>query len=574
MADTTDARTRTDEPRRGGMLRETRDSFAAVFANRNFRRIELAFAGSAIGDWAYTTAVAVWAYGEGGAKALGVWMAIRATLMAVTTPFGAALADKMSRKRLMIIADLIRAVLIAAAAACLFAGTSAIPIYVLATLTALLATPFMCAQRAMLPSLAERPQELTAANGTASSIESLAFFVGPALGALLLGFTTVQVVFLVNVATFLWSMTLVAGVRPPARLDDAGAADPESGAAVASDDGAAEEPGFLSETSAGFRTIAKDRGLLVVTIAAALQTFVAGAFRVFVVVMAAEVLGTGPRGVGFLESVFGVGCIMGGVVALSRASRGQLGVDLAVGVATWSLPLMLVTVWPSPVTCFAAVVLMGLGNPLVDVSLDTIVQRITPDELLGRVFGALETCLIATSALGALAMPFLLDGTELRWALLVVALPVGVAVLLGLPEMRRLDSWLVMPAKVPLLRRIDVFAPLSPAAVESLARGLKEMRFAAGDVLVREGEPSDLFYVIETGRVEVTQTGRLLRHEGPGEYFGEIGLLRDVPRTATISAAEDTVVQTITREDFLSAVNGHREAWQAADRIVTRRLAV
>lgn len=217
---------------------------------------------------------------------------------------------------------------------------------------------------------------------------------------------------------------------------------------------------------------------------------------------------------------------------------------------------------------------MGLGNPLVDVSLDTIVQRITPDELLGRVFGALETCLIATSALGALAMPFLLDGTELRWALLVVALPVGVAVLLGLPEMRRLDSWLVMPAKVPLLRRIDVFAPLSPAAVESLARGLKEMRFAAGDVLVREGEPSDLFYVIETGRVEVTQTGRLLRHEGPGEYFGEIGLLRDVPRTATISAAEDTVVQTITREDFLSAVNGHREAWQAADRIVTRRLAV
>ena len=109
MADTTDARTRTDEPRRGGMLRETRDSFAAVFANRNFRRIELAFAGSAIGDWAYATAVAVWAYGEGGAKALGVWMAIRATLMAVTTPFGAALADKMSRKRLMIIADLIRA---------------------------------------------------------------------------------------------------------------------------------------------------------------------------------------------------------------------------------------------------------------------------------------------------------------------------------------------------------------------------------------------------------------------------------------------------------------------------------
>ena len=569
MADVPELAAHAEEPARPGMLRETRDSLAAVFANRNLRRIEIAFAGSAIGDWAYATAVAVWAYGEGGAKAVGIWMAIRYTLMAVAAPFGATLADRMPRKRLMILADLGRAVLVSAAAACLFLDTPAAPIYVLATLTSLLATPFMVAQRSLLPALAAKPEELTAANGTASTIESLAFFAGPALGALLLGFTTVQVVFLVNVATFIWSASLVSGIRPPAP-----AAADETPNGPVDDDAAGEEGGFLVETSQGFRAIARDRGLVTVTVAACVQTVVAGASAVFVVVMAADVLGTGVRGVGFLDSIFGVGSIVGGVVAISRATRNRLAGDLSVGVALWSLPLLLVTVWPSPVTCFAAMALLGLGNPLVDVSLDTIIQQITPDEVLGRVFGALEACFISTMALGALMMPFLIDGFGLRWALLVLAIPVGVVVVLGVPEMRRLDARLVTPDNLALLRSVDIFAPLPPGALESVARALTEIRFEAGAVLVREGDESDLFYVIESGLVEVTQRERVLRTEGPGEYFGEIGLLRDVARTATVTALEPTVVQTLKREDFLRAVTGHREARLAADNIVTRRLAV
>lgn len=558
-------------PRSPGVLRETRDSLAAVFGNRNLRRIELAFAGSMVGDWAYATAVAVWAYGVGGAKAVGIWMAIKYTLMAFSAPLGAVLADRMDRKRLMILADLVRAVLVAAAAGCLFLGTPAWPIFVLATLVGLLGSPFMVAQRSLLPTLAERPEELAAANGTASTFESLAFFVGPALGALLLGFTTVQVVFLVNVATFLWSMALVAGVHPPPRAGADPGADDEEGQAADDEDGGES---FLAETMAGFRTIGSDRGLVVVTLAACVQTLVAGAMAVFVVVMAADILGTGPRGVGFLDSVFGVGSILGGIYAISRASRGRLATDLAAGVALWSLPLLLVTAWPSPVTAFAAVALLGLGNPLVDVSMDTIIQRITPDEVLGRVFGALEACFIASMALGALVIPFLIEWLELRWALMVIAVPVGAVALLGLPEMRRLDARLTRPEKLPLLEGLDVFAPLSPAALETLARGLAEVRFAAGDVVLTEGGESDLFYVVESGLVEVTQAGRVLRREGPGEYFGEIGLLRDVPRTATITAVRDTVVQTVARDSFLRAVTGHREARLAAENIVSRRLAV
>lgn len=571
MAEVTEPAAPADEPTRPGMLRETRDSVAAVFANRNLRRIELAYVGSAVGDWAYATAVAVWAYGEGGAKAVGIWMAIRYTLMALTAPFGASLADRMPRRQLMIVADLGRAVLVAAAAACLFLDTPAAPVYVLATLTSLLGTPFMVAQRSLLPTLADKPDELTAANGTASTIESLAFFAGPAIGALLLGVTTVQVVFLFNVLTFVWSMAMVAGVRPPVRAE-ADPGDTASEAAAEAENDAA--PGFLNETSQGFRAIGRDRGLVVVTVAACVQTVVAGASAVFIVVMAAEVLGTGARGVGFLNSVFGVGSIIGGVVAISRASRNRLAGDMAAGVVLWSLPLLLVTAWPSPVTCLAAMALLGLGNPLVDVSLDTVIQRITPDEVLGRVFGALEACFISTMALGALVMPFLIDGLGLRWALLAIAGPVAVAVVVGLPEVRRLDARLVAPAKLPLLQAVDIFAPLAPGTTESLARALVEVRFAAGDVLLREGGESDRFYVIESGLVEVTQQDRVLRREGPGDYFGEIGLLRDVPRTATITALEPTVVQTLGREEFLRAVSGHRDARLAADTVVARRLAV
>jgi MFS family permease len=553
-----------------GALRETGRSLSAVFANRNLRRVELAFAGSAIGDWAYGTAMLVWAYEVGGARTVGIWMAIRFTLMALSAPFTSQLADKLPRKRLMISADLVRGLLVTATAACLFLETAAAPIFVIATVTSLLGTPFMVAQRAMLPSLAERPEELTAANGTASTIESLAFFAGPALAALMLAFTSIQVVLLVNVATFVWSMALVAGVHPPDRSDEGAPGEGES-------DGPEEEqygpPGFLAEASAGFRTIGSDRGLTVVTLAASVQTLVAGASGVFMVVMAAEVLGTGARGVGYLDAVLGVGAILGGLLAISRAARGRLGVDLAVGVVLWSLPLLLVTVWPHPVACFAAMALLGLGNPLVDVNMDTIVQRLTPDEVLGRVFGALEACFIATMALGALVMPFLIEWLELRWALLVVAAPVALLALAGLPEVRRLDARLQRPRIVPLLSAIDVFAPMSPAAVETLARGASELRFGAGAVLVREGDVSDRFYVIESGLVEVTQQGRVLRTEGPGEYFGEIGLLRDVPRTATITALEDTVVQSIERDDFLRAVSGFREARSAAENMVSRRLA-
>ena len=158
--------------------------------------------------------------------------------------------------------------------------------------------------------------------------------------------------------------------------------------------------GVLREMGGGFTLIWRDRDLLMVAILVCAQTIVAGATIVLGVVFAVDILETGPQAVGIIDSVFGVGAIVGGFYAIARSTRNRLAGDLALGTALWSLPLLLIVVYPSPVTVFAAVILLGFGNPLVDVNFATIVQRLAPDRILGRVFGAYEGALIATMALG------------------------------------------------------------------------------------------------------------------------------------------------------------------------------
>jgi hypothetical protein len=317
----------------------------------------------------------------------------------------------------------------------------------------------------------------------------------------------------------------------------------------------------------------RDKDLLLTVIEGSAQTIVAGATAVFPLVMAVEILHTGAKGVGLLDSTSGLAAILGGVFAIARASKHKLGQDLVVGVFLWSFPLILVTIWPSPVTAFAVMAFLGFANPLVDVNVFTVIQRLTPNAVLGRVFGAFETCLISTMALGSAITPVLLHTWGLRTTLAILGIAVGVVAVLGYPRMRQMDQRLEAPAGLPLLQAIPMFAPLKPVTLDALARALARVEVPSGDVIMREGDESDLFYVIESGRVQVTAAdGHVLREEGPGDYFGEIGLLRDVPRTATITATEPTVLLALEREDFLDAVTGQGEARRLAEDVVVRRL--
>jgi MFS family permease len=561
----------------GSAVRETGISLSTVFRQPALRRLNLALAGSMIGDWAYATAIAVWAYGIGGASAVGIWATCRLALMAVLAPFAAAMADRYPRRTVMIACDLARFVLVGAAATVVQADGPAAVVFVLATLSPIFGTAFRPAQMAMTPSLVRTPDELTAANGVASTVESLAFFVGPALAAFLLAVADVASVFAVNALTFALSAVIVSGIRPPKTADAPVPVTP-AGEAVGTDPDAVEtaaegtKPNFLVDALEGFRVIWRHPDLRLVVTTYCAQTVVAGAMAVFVVAIAFDMTDLGASGLGWLDSVLGVGAIFGGFLAIGLAARRHLASDFGWGVVFWAVPLLLVAVWPTAVAAFIAMAIIGAANPVVDVNASTILQRLTPDAVMARVFGALESGLIGTMALGALVMPLLIAGPGLRWGLVILSVPIAVIALLGMSRLRKLDHTVSEPEGVALLAGVPLFAPLARPLLESLAGKLTRIEVPAGTDVVRVGETGDLFYVIESGRLEATYDGRELSSMGPGECFGEIALLRDVPRTATVTAQEDSVLQALDREDFLAAMSGDTELLGRTESMAARRI--
>jgi MFS family permease len=545
---------------------ETFASLRTVAENPGLRRLNLALAGSLIGDWAYSTAIIVWAYQHGGATAVGVWAAVRLGLAAVATPFGAVLADRYPRIAVMVASDLLRATLVLSVAAVLVLDGPSAAVYVLATAASLAGAAFRPAQLALLPSLVRSPSELTAANGVGSTLESLAFFVGPAIGGLLLTVASIPVVLVVNAATFLWSAALVFSIR----RNDAEPTHAEAEPIQRETDDSEEQGPFWTETMAGFATVWADRDLRLITGLYCLQTLVAGASIVFEVSIAIDLVGLGPQGVGYLDSVMGIGALVGGLVAVARGPKGRLARDFGVGVLLWGAPLVLISVWPAAAVAFVAMLLIGLGNPLADVNAVTIQQRLVADSVMGRVFGAVDAVLIAAMAVGSLVMPALIALVGLQWSLALIAAPVIVITLLAFPRLAQIDGRLREPEHLKLLSEVSLFAPLQRPELEALALQLAPVAVPAGARVIAQGDEADRFYLIETGDVDVVVDGRPIGHLSAGDCFGEIGLLRDVPRTASIVAASDCLFQTLDREQFVEAM-ASPEVRLRADALAAKR---
>jgi MFS family permease len=535
-------------------------SLRSVFANPGLRRLELAFTGSIVGDWAYAVAVALYAFEQGGPTAVGVLGVIRYVSLAVVTPFASTLGDRYSRRLVMIGSDLIRAVLVVVAAVLIWTDGPTIAVYALAIVTALCGSPFRSSQASILPQLARDPIELAAANVASSTVESIGFFVGPALAGLLLAVTSIPVVYVFNAITFVWSAALVLGVRVPPRE-----------ARAPSDD---EREGFLAEASAGYRAIFGDRKLRLLIGLYCGQTVVAGASLVFTVAIALDLLEVGRSGLGFIDATLGIGGLVGGFVALVLAQRGHLARDFGIGVMLWSAPLLLVAAWPTLTATVICMILLGLANSVVDVNAYTILQRITPEGTMARVFGAMESAVIGGMAIGALLMPALISSIGLRWGLAVIGASVSVLVVIGLPGLHKIDLVIEPPSSLGLLRGVPLLALLPEPTLEALARSAVRIEAAPGEAVIREGDPGDLFYIVESGEVEVTKEGRHVATLGPGDYFGEIALLRDVPRTATVTATSETVLQALDRATFVPAVTGQGDFLEAAETAMTTRLAM
>jgi hypothetical protein len=201
-------------------------------------------------------------------------------------------------------------------------------------------------------------------------------------------------------------------------------------------------------------------------------------------------------------------------------------------------------------------------------------QRLAPPEAMARVFGAMESAVIGGMALGALLMPVLINSLGIRWGLLIIGAGVASLVVAGMAGLRRIDKIALVPPGLELLRQVSLLSILPEPTLERLARALVQVDAAPGDEIIREGDHGDRCYVIESGQVEVTSEGRHVALRGPGELVGEIALLRDIPRVATVTATAETVLQALDRGHFIPAVTGVDEFGEAADIAIAGRLAM
>jgi MFS family permease len=537
-------------------LGESLGAFRDVFGNPNLRRVELAWAGTNIGRWAYFVALAVYAYEQGGAAAVGLVALIRMFPSALAAPFTSILGDRFPRKRVMYLASLGQAATIGAAAAVALTDGPAPLVYTFVGLNSITGTAFRPAQAAMLPTLARTPKELTAANVVASTVESIGIFVGPAIGGALLAVTSSGTVFVVTAVTFLWSAVLIARLAVPPHKP-------------------VERPveGRLRQAFAGFGTIFSNRPLRLLEVLAASQTLVAGAFNVLVVVSALELLDIGKGGVGALNSAVGIGGLLGAFVAALLVGRERLASHFAFGMLLWGIPITLIGLFPDSVIALPLLVVVGIGNTIVDVAGLTMLQRAVPDNVLARVFGAVNSLTVGTLGLGAMLAPLLIELIGIRGALIATGLLLPVLTALLFRGLAEIDTGAIVgKEKLDLLRSNPIFAPLPEPGLESLAAKLAEVKRTAGEVVFRQGDYGDRYYVVAEGTVDVEIDGEHTRTLGPGEGFGEIALLRNVPRTATVTASA-VRLYALERDDFIAVVTGHAESADRAAEVIAGRAA-
>jgi len=530
-------------------------AFRRVFANRDVRNLQIAGAGSTLGIWAYGVGLPVYAYHAGGARAVGLLFFARFVFAALVGPWIGVVADRWSRRRVMLTADLLRCGTLAGMTVVASTGGSAYIIYVLAVTSTVIGVAYNPAQAALMPSLVNSPDELTAANVVGNTISSVGMFAGPALGGILLALSGPAAVFALTSAFNLWSAAFVLQVprdRPP---------EPS------------ERPNFVAELKSGFATVLHRPALRVVIGLSTAQTIVDGALEVLLVVLALGLLHGTNASLGWLNTALGIGSILGAFVVALVATRRRLSGGFAIGLLLSSVPLALTAAVSSLPPALVLVGALGVGTIFVQATSVTLLQRSTENEVMGRVFGVLESLLMAGLAIGSLVTPGVVSWLGARGALIAAGALVPVLLVFLWPSLRRIDAEAVIAEEpLELLRRIEIFAQLPEPVLERLAKGATPVSVAAGQVVVSRGEVGNHYYAIAAGTAAVELDDGTTRELGPGEGFGEIALLRDVPRTATVRALEPLRIYAVERNDFIAAVTGHAPTFEAAENVVISRL--
>jgi MFS family permease len=527
-----------------------RASFRKALAHREFRLVAAGLAVSGGGNWLYQVALLVYVFEQTHSAS---WVAAASILRLLPalllSPVGGAIADRYERRTVMIASDTVRGVLqIGLAAVAWLSGAPAIAI-ALALLTTTAGTPFRPAAGAMTPVLVGE-EDLAAANAVLVTIDNLALILGPAVGGLLLGFTSAGFAFAFNGFSFFVSALAVLLVR------------------TRSFPGAEERrAGLLHTITEGARALRTSTGGTILVGFFAASTLIYGAETVLLVLVSERLLGTGSQGLGYLLAAVGVGSVVCGGIGSRLVAYPRPQIPLAVGLVGMGVPLAFLPLVHNLGVALALMTLQGAGVVIVDVLVPTLLQRTVPQKVLGRVLGITTSVVVASTLAGSLVAPALVSGLGLTGALLVVGIGVPALAVAALPSLRGLaevsgQRRRLVEARLRILEGLSIFEGASAPALELLAASAREEHVPQGATVIREGEPAVDFFVVVQGSLEVlasradSEVPASVNTLGPGDYFGEIGLLTGRPRTATVVATTDCELLRISGQDFLGVLSG------------------
>jgi MFS family permease len=534
-----------------------RAAWASVTSNRNLRLAQSSSLLAWTGEFLFLSAMAVYAFDQNGAAGVGLVGFLRVLPATVALPWLGALADRVSRRRLLVVACTLRAVTAAGAAA---AVDRPAVVYTLLTLSTVCHAAYRPVLAALFPTLCTTPEELTGVNAVRAILDGAAGLAGPLAAAALLAAYDPAAAFAAVALLAAAAGVLAAGLRYESPR-------------LTAVDGPADRVGVVADVVDGLRELRRRRRALEVIVLGGAQCLVRGALTVLAVVVAVEVTDLGRPGVGILWAAFGVGGFAAAMASIGAAGSARLGTLFGTGIALWGVPVVLIGLLTGSPVAVGAFVVIGAANALVDVAGFTLLQRLVPDQTLARVLALTEAVFSLAVALGSLAIPFVLSALGATGALVVTGCLLPLAVLARWAALRAIDADIgVRKDRIVLLRRVGMFRLLPVPVIESLAQRLGRSRVPAQTDVFCQGDPGDGFYVIESGRVAVLADGREIRRMGPGEAFGEIALLRAVPRTATVRALEDTELATLSGHQFISAITGSSTTSSAAEQLVKNYL--
>ena len=526
-------------------------------SNPSIRRVVLAYIVFTVSKWALRIAKYVYLYEVAGPFGIAILGVIQIIPSILGVPFASGLGDRFARERILAVTYSLCAISSAGLAYVLSVGSEIAVFYLLAAAVEVLGQIVRPIQAALLPALARTPSELVAGNVASSTTEAFGALVGPALGAAILvagGPALVAVAAAGGCAISLMVITRVqvGSAEPPmATRDSRGVT------------------GILAGVGDGLRTLARLPAARAIATGFLLQSTVHGTLTVLLVVLATSTLGLGGPGVGTLHAAMGAGGVIAAVLAMGLIGHRRLGTAWALALVGYGLPILFIGVVPSVLVAVALLTVVGINNAILEVSGFTLLQRTVPDTIRAGALGAVEGLIGLGYAVGGVLGSVLVERTDIRVSLAVAGAILPVVALLLWSRASRLDDEYVVPeAKLEVLRGLPIFAPLSLASLEHLAAGLTETRYPAATSIMVEGDPGDAFFVIIDGTAEVVERGEHQADLGPNASFGEIALIRGLPRPATVRATTDVTAYRLPSSDFLSAVTRHPHIATTAEQVI------